>query len=65
MVKYCGKTIGGAIGYSRKCGGLWMGKISQCEKCRLKEIRSETIKLQHENAKLQNILLKKQLSISK
>lgn len=61
-MKYCGKTIGSGMGYNRTCGGNWMGNTSVCESCRQKKIRQETNRIKLENARLQNKILKKQLS---
>lgn len=49
----CGKSMGGAMGYSRRCGSLWMGNISLCDKCRRQEMRDEILRLQLEKARLE------------
>lgn len=49
----CGKALGGAMGYRKTCGGLWMGEIAQCSKCRRKELELENIRLQNKLIKLQ------------
>lgn len=58
----CGKILGGGMGYTERCGGLWMGHVSKCGSCKSKEIRDENRILQRENLRLQNKILKKQLA---
>lgn len=54
----CGKILTSGMGYNGRCGGLWMGKVLKCDRCKRKEKQDELLELKLENEKLKNKLLK-------
>jgi len=42
----CGKILGGASGYTMRCGGLWCGSIAQCDDCEKREIELHILRKQ-------------------
>lgn len=63
-MKRCGKTLGESGGYTRKCGGLWMGYLEQCDTCRTQDLKTENVRLENKILKEQLRQLKEKSQVS-